>query len=157
MSNNTEEKNTCSPSLTFFVNGKKVCFNFLFIWIKINNSNLHWTSVCDFIALSCNTLKFVIISPHKRSLGQGNVFTPVCLSRRGRCYDVTSCYRQHHPPGQHHPWIVPLPDRTSLQTAPSQTAPPPGQHHPHLDSTTPSRSTSGRYASYCNAFLFLIV
>ena len=136
MSNNTEEKNTCSPSLTFFVNGKKVCFNFLFIWIKITNSNLHWTSVCDFIALSCNTLKFVIIFPHKRSLGQGYVFTPVCLSGGGDvmmslpAIDSTTPWTapsmdstpprqdlppdQHHPK-QHHPWTAP---------------PPPGQHYP---------------------------
>ena len=57
-----------------------------------------------------------IITARKQSLGQGNIFRDVCLSR-GR-YDVTSRHGQDPPPGQH-PW-----------------------------------STSGRYASYWNAFLF---
>ena len=73
---------------------------------------------------------------------------------------------QHHPldnittPEQHHPCETALLlDSTSSilepppdSTTPSWTAPPgqlpPRQHHP------PSRSTSGRYASYWNAFLF---
>ena len=41
-------------------------------------------------------------------------------------------------------------------TPPWTTPPPPGQHHlSPSDSTTPSRSTRGRYASYWNVFLLL--
>ena len=117
------------------------------------------------------------------------------------CYDVTSCYGQHHTPldstpRQHRPppiappcpWTAPSRQHPPPWTAPiPQTAPPhpqiapphwtalphlmdstmsPGQHPPYqtgpllLNSTTtldnktpfPSRSTSGRYASYWNAF-----
>ena len=97
----------------------------------------------------------------KRSLGEAYVFTPVCQSfcSQGGCYDVTSFYRQHHPPpGQHHPHL--------------------GQYHPPLDSTIPPwtvppdsttttpnstnpyrqhrlRSTSGRYTTYWDVFLFV--
>ena len=35
---------------------------------------------------STKILKRWIITAHKRSLGQGNVFTPVCYSARGRGY-----------------------------------------------------------------------
>ena len=52
-----------------------------------------------------------IFTARKRSLRQGNVSTPVCLSTGGReCYDVTSCCGQHLPlpPGQHpSPWTAP--------------------------------------------------
>ena len=71
----------------------------------------------------------------QRSLGQGNVFY-TCLSVHGGCYDVTSCYGQHHP------------------LAPTQPAPPPGQNP--RTAPPPPRSTSGRYVSYWNAFLLYL-
>ena len=70
-----------------------------------------------------------IFPARKRSLGQGNVFTPICIV--GYC-DVTSCSGQHSPydsitTSQQHPnWTAPTPDNTH----------PPGQHP--LDSTSPN-------------------
>ena len=68
-----------------------------------------------------------IFTTRKRSLGQGNIFTPVCLSTGGaggrRCCDVTPCYRQQPPP----PWTAPFaPDITFHPGPHSQTTPPPG-------------------------------
>ena len=44
------------------------------LYLRIDSSNRH-----------------VIITAHRRSLGQGNVFTPVCLFTWESLYDVTSC------------------------------------------------------------------
>ena len=61
-------------------------------------------------------------------LGQGNVFTPVCHSvQRGSA--------THHPPGRH----------------------PLGRHSPSCAVPAGIRSTSGRYASYWNAILSLLI
>ena len=81
----------------------------------------------------------------------------VCLSA---CWDTTTTTpgtrppRSRHPPGTRHP---PKPD------PPEQTPHTPGSRHPPRADTTPPweadssiRSTSGRYASYWNAFLFVI-
>ena len=48
------------------------------------------------------TTAWPIFTAHKRRLGKGHVFTPVCLStgRKGY-YDVTSCYGQHSPNSTH--------------------------------------------------------
>ena len=89
-----------------------------------------------------------------------------------------SVHRGRYPPGQVTPWAgTPLGRYTPLEgTPPGQVPPwagtPPGQVHP-LGRYTPMqvppgagtphpamhawiRSTSGRYASYWNAFLFLM-
>ena len=44
------------------------------LYLRIDSSNRH-----------------VIITARRRSLWQGNVFTPVCLFTLGSLYDVTSC------------------------------------------------------------------
>ena len=60
--------------------------------------------------------KFLVITTRKRSLGQGNIFAPVCHSvHRGRVPGQVPP-RQVHPPGQ-----VP----------PRQVHPLPRQVHPH--------------------------
>ena len=72
----------------------------------------------------------------KRSLGQGHVFTPVC-----ECVDRLVSARLHA--GIH----TPPPRQT-----PTPWAEPPV---PHTHEYYEIRSTSGRYASYWNAFLFI--
>ena len=82
--------------------------------------------------------EYVIFTARKRSLGQGNIFTPVCHSvHRGGVPGQV-------PPGQVHP---------------------PGRYTPQTRYNLPAgssacweiRATSGRYASYGNAFLFTFV
>ena len=78
------------------------------------------------------------ITACKRSLGQGNIFTPVCHSVHGG--GLPQCMLGYHPPDQA----------------------PPGPATPHAHQTRPPRrrtcweirSTLGRYASYWNAILF---
>ena len=78
--------------------------------------------------------------PAATKLGQGNIFTSICLStggRRGVC--LSACWD-----------IPPPPSRHSL---PRSRHPPPGADPPReVDSSI--RSTSGLHASYWNAFLF---
>ena len=85
----------------------------------------------------CSTriVKQVFYRP-QRSCGQCNIFTPVCHSfcSRGGGGGLPQCMLGYHPPRE--------------QTPPEQTNNPPGE----ADSSI--RSTSGRYASYWNAFLF---
>ena len=83
------------------------------------------------------------ITARKRSLGQGNIFTPVCHSvhRAG----LSQCML-----GYHHP-----PPRTRHPPG----ADPPGTRHPPPEQSRACweiRSTSGRYASYWNAILFKV-
>ena len=96
------------------------------------------------------------IYPRKRSLGQGNAFTGVCLSTWG-CLPLGSGGMPLGSGGG----VVPLgPGGVCLwvQGVCVYTPPghPPDTHpsgHTHLN-TPPPRSTSGRYAAYWNAFLF---
>ena len=82
------------------------------------------------------------ITARKRSLGQGNIFTPVCHSvHRGVLPQCMLGY--HHPPRTRHP----------------PGADPPGTRHPPPEQSRACweiRSTSGRYASYWNAILFKV-
>ena len=110
--------------------------------------------------------------PAAMKLGQGNVFTGVCdsVNRGGlpQCmlgYQHQSSWEQtprsrppsrhtpqsRHPPGTRHP---PGPD-TPLgpDTPPGADTHPPEQTPPR-EADSGIRSTSGRYASYWNAFLF---
>ena len=106
----------------------------------------------------------------QRSCGQGNVFTGVCLSTgRGGCLPqcMLGC---HTPPGPGRPpWDQgdpPGPGRPPWDQADPpgtrQTPPGPGRTPQDQADTPPEadssiRSTSGRYASYWNAFLFIHV
>ena len=77
-----------------------------------------------------------IFTAHKRSLGQGNIFSSVCqefCSQGGVC--LSACW---------------------------DTTPPGSRHPPRADTPLHSacweiRSTSGRYASYWNAIFFLFL
>ena len=92
-----------------------------------------------------------IITAHKRSLGQGNIFRSVCQEFCPQGGGSASV----------HAGILPPPE----QGPPRDQAPPQIRHPPRpgtpLDQTPPPsrtcweiRSTSGRYASYWNAILF---
>ena len=69
----------------------------------------------------------------------------VCLSA---CWDIPP--QQHHPPPSRHP---PGADTPRTRYAPPGPDPPPGSRPPR-EADSSIRSTSGRYASYWNAFLF---
>ena len=110
---------------------------------------------------------FRIFTARKRSLGQGNIFAPVCHSVH-RESTWTGTPLASTPPGRYTPQQVPPrqvhpPSRYPLQVhrppwqvhflgryTPGQVHPP--QVHP-LAVHARIRSTSGRYASYWNAFL----
>ena len=90
----------------------------------------------------------------------------VCLSA---CWDAT-CHPGADPPRSRHPPSRHPPEQTPPQSRPPRADTPPSRHtpleqtpqrrHPPGTKYTPPeadsgiRSTSGRYASYCNAFLF---
>ena len=118
-----------------------------------------------------------VITTHKRSLGKGNVFTPVCYSVQGEGrgspwtetpWAETLLYRDPldrdpQPPGQRpsrqrHTQDRDPPDRDSLgprpqppwtETLPTETSP--DRDPPDRD---PLTVQSGRYSSYWIAFLF---
>ena len=74
----------------------------------------------------------------QQSWGQGNIFTPVCHSvHRGVCLSVC--------------WDTTTPPRAD--TPRRSRTPPPGADTPPPEADSSKRSTSGRYASYWNAFL----
>ena len=96
----------------------------------------------------------------QRSCGQGNVFTGVCLSSGGgegvclsACWDAIPPPRSgRHPPqgpGRHPPRIRQTPPQDQADLPP----PGPGRPPPLGEADSSIRSTSGRYASYWNAFL----
>ena len=78
----------------------------------------------------------------QRSCGQGNVFTGVCLSTGGEGVCLSACWDAIPPRDQGDP---PPPDHSDT---------PPDQADPPREADSSIRSTSGRYASYWNAFLF---
>ena len=79
-----------------------------------------------------------IVTARKRSLGQGNVFTGVCLSTGGW---LPSMRHRSHSQG-----VYPPP--------PESRHPPHGDRSPGCRHPPGIRSTSGLYASYWNANLF---
>ena len=90
-----------------------------------------------------------IFTAPKRSLGQGNIFTPVCHSihRGGVC--LSACWDTPPPPrqGTHpRPGIPPRSGTRPLDQA----------HQPRRRACWKIRSTRGRYASYWNAILSVI-
>ena len=97
--------------------------------------------------------KFLFYRP-QRSCGQGNIFTPVCHSvHRGEGVCLSACWdtppgadtppgtENRHPPGADTPQSRHTP----------RTKPPPREAESSI------RSTSGRYASYWNAFLLFFI
>ena len=151
----------------------KMKFCFVLISSQWPDNESHMATVC-----------YHFVTAGKRSLGQGNIFAPVCHSvhRAGvypsmhlghyissctlltlswcggsiqvtsnawwdRSHDTTPPPRQTPPLGRHpHPWPPP-----SLGRHPSLRHPP-----PWADTPLQWWSMSGRYASYWNAFLFLL-
>ena len=84
-------------------------------------------------------LECMLVTTHKRSLGQGNIFTPVCHPvHKGGEY----LGRYPPPPGRYTPQVHPLGRYTS------------GRYTPGSSAYWEMRATSGWYASYLNAFLF---
>ena len=107
----------------------------------------------------------------QRSCGQGYIFKPVCHSvhRAAGSASVHAGMPPHTPPPRsRHP--PPRPDPPRADTPPPSRTPPQSRHSPPQqtpprpdtppEQTPPPeadssiRSTSGRYASYWNAFLF---
>ena len=74
----------------------------------------------------------------QRSCGQGNIFTGVCLSTGGGgC--LPQCMLGCHTP--------------QMENPPGRWRTPPGWRTPPREADSSIRSTSGRYASYWNAYL----
>ena len=92
----------------------------------------------------------------QRSCGQGNVFTGVCLSTGGEGVCLSACWDVMPPPDQ--AYTPPGPGRPPLDQAdpPWTRQTPPDQTDPPREADSSIRSTSGRYASYWNAFLLEI-
>ena len=96
--------------------------------MKINNSN-------GKRAVSIS-LKDLLVTNRKRSLGQGNIFAPVVILFTGEGVWPIAC------------WDTPQ------RAEPSPGADTPKNRHPQLNACWEIRATSGRYASYWNAYLF---
>ena len=96
--------------------------------------------------------KAVSLLPLSTKLQQGNVFTPVCLSFCSQGVGGVCHPPSRHPPGRHPlgrlPWADPLGRHPPAQCMLGYTHPPWAVH-------AGIRSTSGRYASHWNAFLFI--
>ena len=87
-----------------------------------------------------------LITARKRSLGQCNIFAPVCHSVHGGGGGR---------PGQVHPRTRYAP-RDQVHIPPRPGTPPRDQVHPPQSSACwEIRTTRGRYASYWNAFFFV--
>ena len=92
-------------------------------------------------------------------LGQGNIFTSVCLSTGGEgC--LPQCMLEYPtPPGSRHPQEQTPPQRSRHPHPPGADTPreqtPPLDQPPPREADCSIRLTSGRYASYWNAFLSL--
>ena len=117
-------------------------------------SNKGWIYLCNecLVICSCSRLNnYEIITVRKRSLGQGNIFAPVCHSVHRWGEGMPQCMLGYH----HHP--VPPDHAPPWGHAPPTPAPPDHAHTPPRRACWQIRSTRGRYASYWNAILFNII
>ena len=112
----------------------------------------------------------IFITARKLSLGQGNIFAPVCHSVHSEDGGLPQCMLGYHPtPWEQTPSWEQTPPGTDTPTPQEQTSPwdqttPPGADTPpdHTPGTRPPlrnacweiRAIRGRYASYWNAILF---
>ena len=155
---------------------------FLRLWVcgRQQFTKFHRQKWCTKPIFMCALTKASNIYRPQRSCGQGNIFTPVCHSvHRGGGGVVClvrgvshKALRQTPPwtrhtipprPGTHtpHPRPVTKPPDQTPHTPPGLDTPRPDTHPP--DQTPPPsreadsgiRSSSGRYASYWNAFLYV--
>ena len=125
----------------------------------------------------------MVFLPAATKLGQSNIFTGVCLSTGGgegclpQCMlgytpwsrspgadilpeqtppraDTPQSRHPQTPPGADTPWSRYPPEQTPPRADPPGADPPPEQTPQSRHPPGSIRSTSGRYASYWNAFLF---
>ena len=116
------------------------------------------------ISLDVGILGYMVITGHKRSLGQGNIFTSVChsfcpkgrgLHPRGSASRGVSASRGSLHPGGLHPGGVCIQEWSVFRGVSASGG---GVCSQGGGQTPPHRilSTRGRYASYWNAFLYLV-
>ena len=109
---------------------------------------LNENTIVSVIAALLLTLSVPQFLPAATKLGQGNMFTSVCQEF---CPQGGRVSAGIHPPSRHPP-----PEQTPPQEQTPRADTPPGSRPPPPRETDSSiRSTSGRYASYWNAFLFV--
>ena len=107
-----------------------------------------WKSIKPILASRGNFYQiFIIFLPAATKLGQGNIFTSVCLSTGGRgvclsaCWDIpprpgTPRTRHHHPPG---PGTTTTPLSRHHPSPPGADTPPPGSRLQHTVNERPVR------------------
>ena len=114
---------------------KKAIYQTIFNFKPINDQ---WTNSVQFF-----------ITARKRSLGQGNIFAPVCHSVQGGVPGQVPPGTRYTPGDQVH--------TPSGPGTPPQDQVPARQVHPLRSSACwEIRATSGRYASYWNAILYFL-
>ena len=101
---------------------------------------------------SCNKSTLL---PASTELGQGNIFTSVCLSTGGRGVCLSSCWDTHPPPGADHP-----PSGADTQPPPPwEQTPPPGSRLQHTVNERPVRilleCTSILFSASCLWIIFV--
>ena len=114
----------------------------------------------DFYSSVCYCRFLCFITARKRSLGQGNIFSSVCqefCSQEGGSASVHAWIppppRSRHPRTRHTSGAdTPLGAATHPLRADT-----PQSRHPLRSACWEIRSTSGRYASYWNAILYIIM
>ena len=125
--------------------------------IEVYEAALPQTKIIPHCAVKFETGEENRFLPAATKLGQGNIFTGICLSTggrgEGRGVCLSACWDT--PPDQ-----APPREQTSPRTRPprSRHLPTPHPHpprtrHPPREADSSIPSTSGRYASYWNAFL----
>ena len=127
--------------------------NVLVITSGCSNGSSGWVGKLRKIKSICGRFRWPSFYRPKRSLGQGNIFTPVCHSvhRSGSA----SVHAGIPPPP---PWQADAPwqaDPTLAGRPPQQAADPPSRQPPLQADLPWIRSMIGWYASYWNAFLFM--
>ena len=85
--------------------------------------------------------------PAAKKLGQGNIFTGVCLSTGGRGVCLSACWDTHPPGNRHPPDLAPPPRSRPPRTrhppgpeTPQEQTPPQTRHHHHPDPAPPPGS-----------------
>ena len=111
------------------------------------------------MSMSIYYVRNLHLLPAATKLGQGNIFTSMCqeFCPRGGGRVCASVHAGiHTPPDQADtPWTrqTPPPDQADTHPPPGPGRPPLGPGRPPREADSSIRSTSGRYASYWNAFL----
>ena len=118
----------------------------------------------DGFSVSTPLLNFIDINtfmklPAATKLGQSNIFTGICDSVHGggslpQCILGYTPPPRADPPSRHPPEQTPPQSRHPPEQTPPGSRHPPGAHPPR-EADSGIRSTSGRYASYWNAFFLL--